>query len=51
MNAINDESIKFQEHLPIEEIVTMSYDGFEVNTQKMKTGEIYDLVYDDSHMS
>ena len=35
--------------LTIEEIVTMSYDGFDINTKKMVVDEVYHLTYDDSH--
>ena len=34
---------------PIEEIVTLSFDGFDVDTNKMVVDEIYHLTYDDSH--
>ena len=34
---------------PIEEIVTMSFDGFDIDTKKMIVDEIYHLTYDDSH--
>ena len=34
--------------IPIEEIVTMSYNGFDVDTKKMIVGEAYHLTYDDS---
>ena len=33
---------------PIEEILTVSFDGFEVNTKKMDVGRVYHLTYDDS---
>ena len=32
----------------IESIVTMSYDGFELDLNKMKTGRHYRITYDDS---